>query len=590
MTSPFSRRDWIRTVGVAGAVAFVPLDDASAAPAVPAVVRARPTYATGDIVELYSTSDVFTPSRGNSYMRFSFDFPEPAVVFGGHRFSVLVFTDENTCAMDRSLMRAMGNDDALELTCTGLVWAGGQEKAPGNVTVRFARSGSTITWDVTAEMQQPSKTVTTVIRDVPRGKVSFGGGTPQDTHDGDLLGGYTFGAGDLHGGQTPQSMGTPVAIVQADDADLVYFTTQDTRVRPKRYLFQAAEHAFRTEAIYEHDAWRNDTRVVVPRWQMGRAATFEDAMAPHMAHIEKAFNLTPWETRSDMPQWMRDVAMVTTLHGMHYTGFIFNNYARQLEILRWMATQIPPDRVLVFLSSWDGRYYWDYPNYVVPSRMGGEAGFIRLISEARALGFKMMPMFGTNAANRKQPIWPKIASGATHKIDGDQYDLNWVDWNNDRHQDGWLTYMNVGEDKWRNYLEGRIAEVIKRYKVDAYFLDIVGGHVNSTTGDMHEGTRRLIGALRQRFASASPRSWASARCRTTRCTSSSRCSTRAAAGAGASTRVSISTSAPPHPAAAAPACTSGASAGSTPRRLDSRPMPSPRCRWWMTRSPGTATP
>ncbi len=499
MTEPLSRRDWLATVGIAGAVAFRPTGAAAGTPAVVGSTPVRTVYQTGDIVELYSTSDVFTPARGNSYMRFSFDFPEPAVVFGGHRFSFLLFTDENTYAMDRSQMRSAGGDDALELTCSGLVWAGGQEKSAGTVTVRFARTGDTITWDIAAEMPRPIKSVTTVIRDVPRGKVSFGGGAPQDTRDGDLLGGYTFGAGDLHGGQTPQSMGTPVAIVQAGDADFRYFTTQDTRVRPKRYLFQAGERGFRTEAIYEHDAWRNDTRVAVPRWQMGRAASLEEAMAPHMAHIERAFNLQPWETRPDMPQWMRDVAMVTTLHGMHYTGFIFNDYARQLEILRWVATQIPAQRVLVFLSSWDGRYYWDYPNYVVPKRMGGDAGFTRLITEARAMGFRMMPMFGTNAANRKQPIWPKIAAGATHKIDGDRYDLNWVDWNNDRHQDGWLTYMNLGADAWRNYLEGRIAEVIERYQVDAYFLDIVGGHVNSTTGDMHEGTRRLVRDLRERF-------------------------------------------------------------------------------------------
>ncbi len=25
-------------------------------------------------------------------------------------------------------------------------------------------------------------------------------------------------------------------------------------------------------------------------------------------------------------------------------------------------------------------------------------------------------------------------------------DLNWVDWDNDRHQDGWLAYMNLGVD------------------------------------------------------------------------------------------------------------------------------------------------
>ena len=67
---------------------------------------------------------------------------------------------------------------------------------------------------------------------------------------------------------------------------------------------------------------------------------------------------------------MRNIALVTTLHGMHYTGYMFNDYAKMLEILRWMATQIPAERVLVFLSAWDGRYYWDYPNYTCPRSHG----------------------------------------------------------------------------------------------------------------------------------------------------------------------------------------------------------------------------
>ena len=470
---------------------------AQASPPAAALPVATP-HAPGDIVDLYSTSDVFIPPRGRSFMKFSFDFPEPAVVFGDHRFSFLVFTDENTYALDRERMTVRGNADGMELTCDGFTWGGGQERAPGRLTAVFSKSGGTIEWRTVVEMGRPIKTVTTVVRDVPRGLVSVGGGQPIDTRDGDLLGGYTFGAGDLHNfGVT--SMTTPVAIVKASDDDYLFFTTLDTRVRPKRYYFQAGEKAFRVEVIYEHDAWRDDTRVEVPAWRLGHASTFEGAMQPHMDHIERAFALPAWDSRPDVPAWMRNLALVTTLHGMHYTGFIFNDYARQLEILRWMATQIPPDRVLVFLSAWDGRYYWDYPNYTVPARMGGERGFRTLISEARRLGFRMMPMFGTNAANRKLPVWPKIAAGATYKIDGDLYNLNWVDWNNDRHQDGWLTYMNLGADVWRNWLEGRIAEVIDRYGVDAYFLDIVGGHVNSTTGDMHEGTRRLVTNLRQKY-------------------------------------------------------------------------------------------
>ncbi len=501
MTEPFSRRDWIKTVSAASVGALVPRDPVAAdvASASAVIVASEQAVQTAEILALSSTSDVYIPPRGESLMKFSFDFPEPAVAFGGHRFSFLVFTAENTYALDASLMHAGGSDDALELTCTGLTWAGGQEKAPGRVLVKFARSGRTITWDIVAEMSRPIRSVTTVIRDIPRGTVSFGGGSLNDTHDGDVLGGYTFGAGDLHGAQTPQSMTTPITIVQAGGNDFRYITTHDTRVRPKRYYHQAGPTAFRTEAIYEHDAWRNDTRIEVPRWELGRATTFEDAMAPHMAHIERAFNLPTWDARADVPVWMRDIAMVTTLHGMHYTGFIFNDYAQQLAVLRWIATQMPASKVLVFLAAWDGRYYWDYPNYQLPARMGGDAGFRTLITEARALGFRMMPMYGSNSANRAQPVWEKIRSGATHKLDGDIYNLNWVDWNNDRHQDGWLTYMNLGEDRWRNHLEGRIAEMIDRFDVDAYFLDIVGGHVNSTNGDMHDGTRRLVNNLRAKF-------------------------------------------------------------------------------------------
>ena len=501
-----SRRDWLRTVGVAGVGALTPLEklataarpDGKMAPA--AALDVATLRASGDIVELYSTSDVFTPARGRTWMKFSFDFPEPAVVFGDHRFSFLVFTDENTYGLDRSRMRATGTSEALELSCDEFVWAGGQERAPGKLTVAFSRRGATVEWHITVEMDRPIKSVTTVIRDVPRGRISVGGGQLVDTKDGDLLVGYPFGAGDLHNFDVT-SITTAVAVVEAGDRDFRYLTTLDNLVRPKRYYFQAGERAFRIEAVYEHDAWRNDRRLEVPGWRLGRAPSVDEAVAAHMQHVEQAFALQPWESRADVPAWMRTIALVTTLHGMHYTGFIFNDYARQLEILRWIATQIPAERVLVFLSAWDGRYYWDYPNYTVPSRMGGETAFRRLIAEAQRLGFKMMPMFGANAANRRQPVWPAIAGGATYKIDGDLYNVNWVDWNNDRHQDGWLTYMNLGADAWRNQLEGRIAEIIERFGIDAYFLDIVGGHVNSTTGDMHAGTKRLVDNLRSKYPS-----------------------------------------------------------------------------------------
>lgn len=504
MSNPISRRDWLKTTGVAGAAAFVggdilpplgPVAPADATPVIEATTSPIPRE-PGSIVDLTSTSDVFTPPRGRGFMKFSFDFPEPSVAFGDYTFGFLVFTDENTYGLDRAKMTVTVLRDAITLHCSGFTWAGGQQTAPGTLTASFRQKGTTIEWDCMVQMERPIKTVTSIIRGAPRGEVSLGGGAFRNSHDDELLAGYPFGGGDLNG--PGGSMSTPLLMIKTS-ADVLFISSLDDRVRPKRFYLAPGATSYRVEAIHEHDAWRNDTRVAVPGWRLGRAPTSDAAESLHAQHVEKAFNLKSWESRTDAPAWMRTLALATTLHGMHYTGFVFNDFTKMLEILQWMSTQIPADRVLAFIPAWDGRYYWDYPTYKVSDRMGGEAGFRRLIEGGQKLGFKMMPMYGANAANTKLPSWPQIADGVTRKIDGNVYNLDWVDWNNDRHNDGWLAYMNLGADAWREHLTRRIADMIDRFGVDAYFLDIVGGHVNSTTGDMHEGTRRLVEDLRARY-------------------------------------------------------------------------------------------
>jgi hypothetical protein len=187
---------------------------------------------------------------------------------------------------------------------------------------------------------------------------------------------------------------------------------------------------------------------------------------------------------------------------MHWTGYTFNDFARTLQILQWVATKIPAQQVLVFLPAWDGRYYWNYPVYKPDPRLGGEEGFRNLIQQGRKLGFHLMPMFGANAAAQHLDVYPRVADAATAQIDGDQFELNYVDWDNDRHFEGGMSYMNLGVDSWREWLLGRILDTIERYNVDAYFLDIVGGWVNNTKADMHEGTRRLVQDLREKHPGA----------------------------------------------------------------------------------------
>jgi hypothetical protein len=494
MPDPLSRRDAIKILSVAGAAAAIP--GAATADAATPAAAALANSVRAEILLLTSTSEVFIPPKGRSYNTFSFDFPEPSVEFDGFRFGFIVFTDENAYALDPAKMMATATADAMTITCSGLTWAGGQEEASGSLTARFRKAGDNIEWNAAVEMPRPVKTVTTIIRGVPRGIVGFGGAGRGTPNDNEILVGYPFSGGDLFGGNSAGGMGTPLAVVTAVDGSCTSIGTLDTMVCTKRFFFQPGETGYRIEAIAEAPAWNQQKRWQVPGWRIMRTKSAAEAVQAHYEYLDRTYRLKKWDERADVPAWMRQLALVTTMHGQHFTGYIFNDYTKQLEILRWMATQIPASRVLVFLSAWDGRYYWDYPNYRVNDRMGGEAGFRRLIDEARKLGFRMMPMFGTNSANRRQPMFSTVQDAVVHKVDGDVVDLNWVDWDNDRHQEGWAAYMNLGVDSWRNWLSGRIDELITKYGVDAYFLDIVGGHINSRNGDMHEGTRKLVMELR----------------------------------------------------------------------------------------------
>src|SRR2546423_15657668 len=94
-------------------------------------------------------------------------------------------------------MTAERTPTGLEIRATGLVWAGGQQAAPGRVTAQLRKRDDFIEWDVTAEMGQPIKAVTSGIRGLPRGRISAAGDGPFDPRDHELLVGYPFSGGDL---------------------------------------------------------------------------------------------------------------------------------------------------------------------------------------------------------------------------------------------------------------------------------------------------------------------------------------------------------------------------------------------------------
>lgn len=509
MKKRFSRRDLLKSGLAAGASSLVlsagdslaatPGPSAERIPHAQAASSAQTPPATpdGTILPLTSTSDVYIPPRGDSFFKFSFDFPEPSVAFTGMSFSFRLYTFENAYGLDRDHLTAEKTADGMTIRCSQFVWAGGQEKVPGTLLAHLRKNGDFIEWDASAEMDQPIKSIAAIVRGVPRGKISPGSGGFFDPRDNELLIGYPFGGGDHHGAI---SVDSPLAIIQAGDQEFFLLSTLlSNKVRANRIYLQPGANGYRVELVYEQGGWEKSNRLQSPTWRAGRTRTADDACKFHYGDVAKSFSIPAWEQRQDVPAWFRDVALVVSIHGMHWTGYIFNDFAKTLRTLQWVATQIPANRVMVFLPAWDGRYYWEYPTYKVSERLGGDDGFRALIQKGHQLGFRFLPMFGMNSANDKLANFSQFSDATTQDVDGNDFDLDWVDWDNDRHNEGWGKYMNLGVDSWRNWLSARISDVIERFGVDAYFLDISGGWQNNTKADMHEGTRRLVDDLRQKY-------------------------------------------------------------------------------------------
>ncbi len=420
---------------------------------------------------------------------FSFDPNNPVFRIQDWALSLQIITLENVYGLDPDGIHRTEHEDSASLSCIGLRWGGGQQPAPGSLhlTARFEPEGLRV--QIKAQAPEPIRAVKILIRHLAPV-------TALDQFDDEraippegLLDRY------------PNQLRLPLLCVRQLDGVTLGFRWEDAEHRSKRFAVYRERFGddYTVECIHEEDARHFATQIEVPDWIIARVDDPTAFRAAQLTFNERQAGLKRWEERTDVPDWARQLRLVVTLHGMHWSGYTFNTYAQMIDTLRYVATRIDGSQVLAYLPGWEGRYYWQYGDYRPDPLLGGEAGFTALCQTARELGVHLMPMFGANCVNSWKSNYHLFGPSSHMKTaTRNVFHGNQPDWDTSRTQDtGWQAWLNPGAPAWQRELIRQINQLLDQYDLHAVFLDTVEVWVNDPDFNMLEGYRQLVGELRQ---------------------------------------------------------------------------------------------
>jgi hypothetical protein len=435
---------------------------------------------------------------------FSYDFRDPYYDFEGLKFAFRISTMNNTYSPDPESTNIRRSSHGLLLDASALTSAGGQLRAGGSMHVEIRKENDRFVWHGEGSHNtERIKDFGTLIKGLGITQI-----LDEEIHDVSLAADYRRSYPKSHfpppGGFYKSTLPVPLIFARTAGGTLYFALTKDTKLRRK--TFAAYRDIWSQETVLElhhaEDARYFSTRIEMPDWHLGVTADKETAIAERMRDLEAHFGLRPFAERQDIPTWFHEVSLVLNMHCEHWTGYVFNTFDRQLEILKWVCKQIEGKHVIVFLPGWDGRYYYNYPIYKPSERCGGEAGLRRLVEGAHALGAHVIPMFGATAVGQfsiDKITELKFENVLLRDAYGHLRMQEWTDWDNDRELDNLIGWANLGNPDFRKYMFDRICYTKDMLDVDGTFLDISGVWDNDPNYSVFEGTRQIVQELHRRY-------------------------------------------------------------------------------------------
>lgn len=423
----------------------------------------------------------------------SFVFRNQQIDFGLGRCEIMVYSFTNAYSLDPDKTEIIRQGDLIQVSCGGLLTNGGQTAADGSAAIHIRQENGRCRFDVRAciaDSGEEIRSVKVCVSGLKAGNIiNLIDSRPMEITEKGVILNYPEGW---------RTLGTPLVILEQPAGDYLYFRSLDNEVRRKVFTFRRDRSGLSAELIFEENAPCMSNSLTVPTWEIGYAPNVKSVYDAHRQHVESAYGLTKWEERRDVPDWARNISLIASIHGQHWTGHIFRDYDAILNDLKRLSQKIDPSRILAYLPGWEGRYYWKYGNYGPDERMGGAAGLHRLADGARQLGVHLMPMYGINIAGIHHPGFMDWGDVSEARSPSGNIRRGSVDWDGSRHYDhGSGRTMNPGAPKWQNRLARQITCLSKEYGFDAAFLDIAAFWENDPNHSVYQGVCDLTSRLHE---------------------------------------------------------------------------------------------
>ncbi|MBT5875101.1 MAG: hypothetical protein HOH43_16905 [Candidatus Latescibacteria bacterium] len=411
--------------------------------------------------------------------KFGFDFADFYVAFSDLRFAFRIVTFENVFGIDPDRVAVTGVSRGIRVEADGLRYAGGQRKEEGSFSAELRREGDTLTFQATGRHQHDIKGLSILIRDLAK---------PVAEADEKIT---CWPSSDLSTTAYPEiETETGRVAVLPDSAAPRYRRWCVYREYSGNHVFNLSE---------DNGSQVRSATMSGSKWRLLLPGDSEGAKDLWYGMLERDIGLQAWSDRPDVPCWFRQISLVLNMHCEGWSGYVFNTFERQLQILKWIAERIDGRQVLLYLPGWDGRYYWNYPIYEPSEACGGAAALHRLVDGAHKLGMHVAPMFGAVASNYTNTRTLHLEPAVSRMQLGMPEICDWTDWDEDLSTEPIWQALNLGEVTFRQHMLNRISWVTDTFGTDGAMLDISGWMPRDPENDLLDGLSRLIESLHNRY-------------------------------------------------------------------------------------------